>query len=91
MSSKRRRTQAQIKEEKEAVAQREADAQAKQAEILRLQQQVLQLQQENQTGKVAANLMSQFIDSGLVNQDEGGEFTVQNNGSASKFKPCFDE
>jgi len=52
---------------------------------------VLQLQQENQTGKVAANLMSQFIDSGLVNQGDNGEFTLQNSGSPSKFKPCFDE
>ena len=35
--------------------------------------------------------MSQFIDSGLVNQDEEGEFTVRNTGSASKFKPFVDE
>ena len=35
--------------------------------------------------------MSQFIDSGLVNQGDNGEFTLQNSGSPSKFKPCFDE
>ena len=76
MSSKRRRTQAQIKAEKQAAQQKEAEALAKQAEVEQLKQQVLQLQQENATGKIASNLMSQFIESGLVHHEEGDEFTV---------------
>ena len=40
-SSKRRRTQAQIKEEKEAAAQKEIDDEAKNEEIHVLQQQVM--------------------------------------------------
>ena len=42
-SSKRRRTQAQIKEEKAAAAQRDANNMAKDEEILALQQQIVQL------------------------------------------------
>ena len=57
-SSKRRRTQAQIKAEKEADARREAETKARLAEVEQLKQQVMQLQQENQTGKIASNLMS---------------------------------
>ena len=90
-SSKRRRTQAQIKADKEAAAQKDAEAMAKAAELEQLKQQVLQLQQENQTGKIASSLMSQFIESGLVQHNEGDEFTVQANGSPSKFKPVLDE
>ena len=45
------------------------------------------LQQENETGKVASNLMSQMINSGLVHHDEDNTITVQAAGSPSKFKP----
>ena len=86
MSSKRRRTQAQIREEKEAAAQKSAEEQVNLSQIQELQQQVLQLQQENEAGKVATSLMGQFIDSGLVNQEGNGEFTVQAQSSPSKFK-----
>ena len=91
MSSKRRRTQTQIKAEKEASAQKEMEAQTKLAELESLKLQVQQLQQENQTGKVAANLMSQFMEAGLVNQEDEGEFTVQPSQSPSKFKPFVTE
>ena len=87
ISSKRRRTQAQIKADKEDAANKESVAQAKEAEIAQLRQEMQQLQQDVQTGKVAANLMSQFIESGFVNQDEDGEFVVHGNGGDSKFKP----
>ena len=91
ISSKRRRTQGQIKADKEAAAQKDAEDRAKQAELEQLKQQVMQLQQENVNGKVATNLMSQFIESGLVHHGEGDEFTVQASGSPSKFKPVLDE
>ena len=38
-------------------------------------------------GKVASNLMSQMINSGVVHQGEDNQFTVQASGSPSKFKP----
>ena len=57
VSSKRRRTLAQIKADKEAAAQREADIEAKLAMVEQLQQQVLTLQRENQTDKAAQDLL----------------------------------
>jgi flagellar biosynthesis GTPase FlhF len=87
VSSKRRRTLNQIKLEKEAAAQKEADTQAKLAMVEELQQQVMALQQEHETGKVASNLMSQFINAGVVEHGEGNEFTIKASPSASKFKP----
>ena len=52
-----------------------------------LQQQLMNLQQENETGKVASNLMSQMINSGLVEHGENNEFTVNASQSPSKFRP----
>ena len=75
-SSKRRRTQAQIKEEKAAAAQRDANDQAKDEEIHALQQQILQLQDEAKTGAVANSLMSQFIENGLVEHKGDDNFVV---------------
>ena len=91
MSSKRRRTQAQIKADKEEAANKEAQAAAQSFEIAQLKQQVAALQQENQKGTVATNFVGQLIDSGLVNQGDEGEFVVQPSDSPSKFKPMFDE
>ena len=45
------------------------------------------LQQDNETGKVASNLMSQMINSGVVEQGPDNEFTVNVSQSPSKFKP----
>ena len=57
VSSKRRRTLAQIKADKEAAAQKEAEIEAKLAMVEQLQQQVLTLQRENQTDKAAQDLL----------------------------------
>ena len=93
-SSKRRRTLAQIKADKEAAAQKEADIAAKLAMVDALQQQVVALQQDQvalqqdqEKGQVAANLMSQFINAGVVEHGENNEFTVKPSPSPSKFKP----
>ena len=55
--------------------------------VEQLQQQVIALQQEHETGKVASNLMSQMINAGVVEQSEENEFTIKASPSASKFKP----
>ena len=60
-SSKRRRTRKEIQDEKEAIAREKLETQAKLAQFDQLQQQIQVLQQENETGKVAARLMSQAI------------------------------
>ena len=87
ISSKRRRTLAQIKADKEAAALKEAENEARIQQVHELQQQVMALQQDNETGKVASNLMSQMINSGVVEQGPDNEFTVNVSQSPSKFKP----
>lgn len=76
ISSKRRRTQAQIQADKEAAAQQEAQQQAKDAEIHALQQQVMQLSEDAKTGALATDMMSQFINTGLVQHTGEDEFIV---------------
>ena len=58
ISSKRRRTLAQIRAEKEAAAQKERDTQEKLAQFEQLQAEVAQMRQDLETGKAAANLMN---------------------------------
>jgi len=45
-------------------------------QILQLQQELAQLRQDHATGQVAANLMSQFIENGLVQQDGDDNFII---------------
>ena len=79
ISSKRRRTQQQVKEDKERAAQKEAEQVAKDAEIQALQQQVKMLTEDAKTGELAADLMSQLVNTGLVQQT--GEDSVVVHGS----------
>ena len=65
----------------------EAENEARIQQIHELQQQVMALQQDNETGKVASNLMSQMINSGVVEQGPDNDFTVNAAQSPSKFKP----
>ena len=66
ISSKRRRTLVQIKAEKEAAAQKERDTQEKLAQFEQMQAEMAQMRQDLETGKAAANLMSQFINKCMV-------------------------
>ena len=70
ISSKRRRTLAQIKADKEAKVQQEADTAAKLAQFDAMQQRIAELENDNKVGNDAASLMRQFIGAGLVQQDE---------------------
>ena len=97
-SSKRRRTLKQIKTDKEAAAQKEAAIEAKlamvddlQQQVLALQQDQVALQQDQEKGQMATNLMSQFINAGVVEHGPNNEFTVNPSPSPSKFKPFEDE
>ena len=49
------------------------------------------LEQENQQHKAAANLLNQFADAGLVQQEDDGFFSVQGDNTGSKFKPFGNE
>ena len=87
ITSKRRRTLAQIKADKEAAAQKEADTAAKLSQYEAMHQRLEQLELESKNGNAAASLMSQFIEAGLVRQEEDDGWVVANDGSASKFRP----
>ena len=58
ISSKRRRTLAQIRADKEAAAQKEADTQAKLSQFESMHQRLEQLELESKNGNAAASLMS---------------------------------
>ena len=58
ISSKRRRTLAQIKADKEAAAQKEADTAAKLSQYEAMHQRLEQLELESKNGNAAASLMS---------------------------------
>ena len=92
ISSKRRRTLKQIKADKEAAAKKEADTQAKLAQLDSMQQRIEQMEADNKMGNDAASLMNQFINAGLVKQDEHDQsWMVANDGSASKFRPVEEQ
>lgn len=76
VSSKRRRTLTQIKAEKLAQEQEAAETKAKLAQFDQMQAEMAQMRQDLETGKAAANLMSQFINNGMVQQTGEHEVTV---------------
>ena len=84
-SSKRRRTQAQIKADKEAAQQKEAEQAQKDAEIHALQQQVMQLSEDVKTGQLATVMMQQFVESGVVEHDGGDDFIVHSSQGEKAF------
>ena len=90
MSSKRRRTLKQIREEKLAKEQEAAATEEKLQQFEQMQQQLQLLQQESENGKMATSLMSQFISAGLVKQTDEDEFVVNSSPGESKFKAFAD-
>ena len=84
-SSKRRRTMAEIKAEKEAKLKKEQEAAQKDIEIQVLQQQVLQLKEANKTGELATDMMQQFVGAGFVEYKEDGEFIVHSSHGEKQF------
>ena len=91
ISSKRRRTVAQIKADKEAAAQKEAENEARIQQIHELQQRLMAIEQEHETGKAASNLIAQMINSGVVEHGPNNELTVNASQSPSKFRPFENE
>ena len=45
------------------------------------------MEQAMEQQKMAANLLGQFVEAGLVQQEEDGSFSVVNDENQSKFKP----
>ena len=67
--SKRRRTKAQIEEDKEEEVRREAQMQAELEELQQLRARVGLLEYEANQGKVASQFLNQMISEGHVQQD----------------------
>ena len=64
--SKRRRTKAQIQEEKEAAFIKEQQVAAKLASYDALQQKVSMMEEQRANGNAAASLVQQFVEAGFV-------------------------
>ena len=88
--SKRKRTKQQIEDEKQANFIKEQQIAAKLDNYEILQQKVQMMEQEAQSGKLAANLMTQLIHAGLIEQSAEDEFTVHGSQGDQQFKP-FDQ
>ena len=84
-SSKRRRTMAEIKADKEAQLKKEQDEAQTELAIMALQQQVMELQEASKTGQLATDMMSQFIETGLVQQTGQDEFVVHGSHGDKQF------
>ena len=86
-SSKRRRTQKQIAAEKEAAVAKDLQIQAQMAQFEALQMKINMLEEQQKNGQAAANLMSQFMEAGLVKQGDDGDFVVHGSHGDRQFKP----
>ena len=86
ISSKRRRTLAQIKADKEAAAQKEQENEARIQQVHELQERLMQLEQQAMNNAGAQDLLGQFIRDGAVEQTGGNEFVVNVNGTPTKFQ-----
>ena len=84
LGSKRRRTKAQIDEEKEEKQLREEAVNASLLENQRMKHQMAQMEQDNANNSKAATILSELMQKGLVEQDESGNIKVP---SASKQRP----
>lgn len=86
VGSKRRRTKAQIKAEKEAEEAKQSEVNKKIARISQLEAQIDSLQNQANQGKAAADLMSQFMNAGLVQQTSDHSFLVHGSHGDRSFK-----
>ena len=89
IGSKRRRTKAQIEEEKQLKLEKEAMVEEKLADYDVLQQKFDILEQAKSNGDAAASVLEQVINAGFVNQENDGSFVVSGDGSKRKFR-AFD-
>ena len=76
---------AEARAEKEAKLKKEQDEAQKDIEIQALQQQVLQLQESHKTGQLATDMMSQFIENGLVQQTGEDQFIIHGSHGDKEF------
>ena len=76
VGSKRRRTKRQIKAEKEQKERELAKQAHRLAEVDRFEACVQELENQLQTAKMASDLMSQFMNAGIIKQTDEDKFVV---------------
>ena len=86
VSSKRRRTQAEIKADKEAKLKKEHDEAQKDLQMQVMQEQIRQLQENMKTGALATDMMQQFVSAGLVEHKDEDQFIVHGSHGDREFK-----
>ena len=84
--SKRRRTKQQIADEKAIQEQEELRKAAKLAQYDLLEHKVREMEKNKSQGEAAVNLMSQFMEDGVVQQDEDGSFLIHDQSGVKRFR-----
>ena len=84
--SKRRRTKQQIADEKAIQEQEELRKAAKLAQYDILEAKVREMENSKSQGEAAMNLMSQFMNDGVVQQDEDGTFLIHDASGTKRFR-----
>ena len=85
VGSKRRRTKAQVKADKEAAAHKDEQDASTLAELAQLRARVQGLENEANQGKAASSLLSQMISAGHVEQDSEQTIIVHAKSGAHRF------
>ena len=89
--SKRKRTKKQIADELEAEEKAKQQSKAKLSQYDVLQAKVKMIEDKKGEGEAALNLLSQFVATGFVTQDEDGNFSMPGVSGERKFKPFGDQ
>ena len=87
VGSKRRRTKQQIADEFEASKRKEQKIAARMANYDVLEKKIDMMAQDVEKGKVATNLIEQFLDTGFVTTDDQGNFKEPGLSGEKIFKP----
>ena len=86
VGSKRRRTKRQIKAEKEEKERELAEQAHRIAETDRFEARVRELENQLQTAKMASDLMSQFMNAGIIKQTDEDKFVVSSSRGEQLFQ-----
>ena len=75
VGSKRRRTQTQIKQEKEEALLKQVDIATKLARLDQMEQELQAIKQSKARNEEAATILDKLVNDGVVNYDDNGQLT----------------
>ena len=84
--AKRRRTQREIEQEKDEELRKDNEYRSKMARLDMVELQLAAAEQQAQSNKQAANLVSDMINAGVIQQEDENSFVVAHGGSKTKFE-----